>query len=51
MVTDEIETQFELLLDSLSLEDILEEQDLTPLEVLMFLFEKGLIDLPETRPL
>lgn len=51
MVTDDIERQFELMLESLNLEEILEEQDLSPLDVLLILFEKGFIDLPEIRPL
>lgn len=40
-----IEEYFDLMLEDKSLEDILEEHDLTPTEALMKLFECGLIDV------
>lgn len=40
------EWQIEKLLDTLSLEDIFEELDITPHEVLVILFKGGHVELP-----
>lgn len=39
------------ILETYSLEDILELNDLTPEDALEFLVEEGLVELPEIQPL
>jgi hypothetical protein len=39
------------LLETYSLQDLLEQADLTEADVLVVLVEQGLLELPETQPL
>ncbi len=46
MTRDQAEDYFEMLLETESLEDILERYNVEPIEALMELFDNGLIDEP-----